>query len=185
MKKLLLVIAMEVALANSAFAEQPTITVSCANITPDACETMVAALKRAPYIGPIRPAEEPMACARVVSYGPSPVVWVNGTKDTYRHAPVIEDTGVVYIEPFGLNRQWTVTESCIPLRLLNSVSNLTLCTGLGEDGYHWSLTSKELALMKKTGHFTSYTPFLEVSDRESLSVERVRALYSARYGAHY
>jgi hypothetical protein len=123
-----------------------------------------------------------MACARIVSYEAVPVVWVAGTKDTYnKGAPVITDTGIVYTETFGLNDEWIVTESCIKRSLLNSVSALTLCAGTTGDDYHWSLTSRELAEMKKTGHFTSYAPFLEVSDRESLSVAKVTAYYKARY----
>jgi len=124
-----------------------------------------------------------MACARVVSYRAVPVVWVAGTKDTYdKGAPVIADTGIVHTETFGLNNQWVVTESCIKRSFLSSVSALTLCTGTTEDDYHWSLTQKELSSMQRTGHFTSYAPFLEVADRESLSVAKVTAYYKARYG---
>lgn len=162
-----------------------SIYVDCKGVAQTACEAMVSALKRAPYVGPIRPASEPMACARIVSYGPVPVEWVAGTSENYTTAPVITGTAVVYTEPFALNPAWTVTESCIPRRLLASIPYLTLCTGVTADSFHWSLTDYELGLMKRTGHFTSYVPFLTVRDRESLSVGKVNALYSARYGAHY
>jgi len=161
---------------------QTVVMVNCSGLSRSACEIAKEQVGRAPYIGPIRPATEAMACARVVSYGPAHVVWVAGNADTYnRGAPVITQTGIVHTEQFVLNPRWTVTESCIPRRLLNGVAELTLCTGLYEDGYHWSLTAAELGQMKETGHFTSYAPFLTVRDRESLSVAAVAAAYRARY----
>lgn len=163
-------------------AEAGKLVMRCGGLPTQACLAAAAALERAPYVGPVRPAQEPMACARVVSRTAVPVVWVAGNEHTYdKDAPVITKTGIVHTETFSLNRNWTVTESCIPRRLLNNVSELTLCTGLHDDGFHWELADHELRNMKRTGHFDSYVPFLSDRQRNSLSKQRVEAAYRARY----
>lgn len=168
--------------SNPATAQQATITVDCAGLTRTACEAAVANIKRSPYVGPIRPATEPMACARVVSYRPVPVEWVDSARrSNWRDGTLITSTGIPYTESFVLRTDWTVTESCIPRRLLNGVSELTLCTGLDADGFHWKLTGAELDQLRRTGHFTSYVPFLRDRDRDSLSRGQVTSAYRARY----
>lgn len=160
-----------------------TIKVNCQGLSKTACAAAIKNLKRAPYTGPVRPATEPMACARVVSPKAQPVEWVDSSQvGQWRDGRLITSTGVVHTEPFALEQGWTVTESCIPRRLLRNVSELTLCTGLLAEGFHWKLTDAELRQMKKTGHFTSYVPFLTDSDRKTLSRQQVRAAYRARYG---
>lgn len=151
-----------------------------------ACKAAQAAAARAPYHGPLAPTTVPMACVRVVSYGHTEVVWVNGNKDNFREgerAFAWQGRNSGYTETFSLNSGWTVTESCIQRSKLNKVSDLVLCNDVpGEDGYHWALTAKELASLKRNGHFTSYVPFLEVLDRESLSPATVTKVYMIRYG---
>lgn len=160
-------------------------TVDCSQLTRTACDAAIAALKRAPYRGPVRPASEPMACARVVSYGPKPVVWVDRSGlslNHWRNGRVIADTGVVHTERFSLNGNWIVTESCIPRRLLSDVTALTLCTGLYQEGFHWNVSQSSLAGYKRIGHSGYYHPFLTHSDRGALQPRQVRGAYRARYG---
>jgi hypothetical protein len=162
---------------------QATVRVDCAGLTRSACDAAVENIRRAPYVGPIRPATEPLACARVVSYRPVPVEWVDSARrSNWREGTLVTSTGIPYTEPFALRTDWVVTESCIPRRLLNGVSELTLCTGLDADGFHWRLTAAELDQLRRTGHFTSYVPFLRDRDRDSLSRNQVTAAYRARYG---
>ena len=169
------------ALPSPAMAQQQ-IRVDCSGLSRSACDAAIANLRRAPYVGPIRPASEPMACARVVSYGPVAVEWVDSSQvSQWRDGRLITSTGIAYTESFVLNQQWTVTESCIPRRLLNGVRELTLCTGIDADGFHWKLTATELRQMQQTGHFTSYVPFLGAQDRAQLSGGQVTAAYRARY----
>lgn len=168
------------AFSNSAEAQQ----VSCRGLSTEACEAAKKNLNRAPYQGPVRPANEPMACARVVSYHSVSVEWVDRggvSKSNWYRGRLITSTGIAHTETFPLNERWVVTESCIPRRLLNNVSELTLCTGLYADGFHWNLTSSELSSMKRSGHFTSYVPFLQDRDRNRLSRGQVTAAYQVRY----
>lgn len=173
---------MSISVTGSASA-QSTVTVDCSGLVRTACDAAVANIRRAPYVGPIRPASEPMACARVISYRPVPIEWVDSSRQSnWRNGTLITSTGIPYTETFILNSGWVVTESCIPRRLLSGVGQLTLCTGLYAEGFHWNLSADELQQMQATGHFRSYVPFLEHNDRDSLSRDRVRAAYRARYG---
>jgi hypothetical protein len=125
-----------------------------------------------------------MACARVISYQPVPVVWVEGNAETYDQpgARIIESTGVVYHERFPLNQDLIITESCIPQHLLNGVTELTLCTGLYDDGYHWNVSANSLRGLQTSGHSGFYHPFLEHRDREAFTPAQIRGAYRARYG---
>ena len=161
---------------------QASVTVNCAGLTRTVCDAAIANIRRAPYTGPIRPATEPMACARIISYQPVPVEWVDSARHSnWRDGTLITSTGIPYTESFTLRSDWVVTESCIPRRLLAGVTELTFCTGLDASGFDWKLTTAELDEMRRTGHFTSYVPFLRDGDRSSLSVGQVTAAYRARY----
>ncbi len=169
----------------SAAQAQETVRVDCSGLSRSACEAAVANIRRAPYTGPVRPATEPMACARVVSYGPVAVEWVDtGSVSTnrWREGRLITTTGIAHAETFPLNAGWTVTESCIPRRLLNGVSELTLCTGLYEDGFHWRVHGQTLRNMQRTGHPGTFLPFLHERDTGSLSPQSLHLAYIARYG---
>lgn len=158
--------------------------VDCSGLSRTACDAAKDNIRRAPYVGPIRPAQEPMACARVVSYGPAPVEWVDTSSvssDRWYDGRLITSTAVVYTESFPLDPRFTVTESCIPRRLLRGVQRLTLCTGLHADAFHWPLSAAELQQMQRTGHFSSYVPFLTVRDRQRLDGGQVTAAYQVRY----
>ncbi len=162
-----------------------SVRVDCVGLSKPACDAAKAAIARSPYTGPIRPANKPMACARVISYGPKPVVWVDRTgltDRTWRKGRVIADTGVVYHEKFLLDQRLVVTESCIPRRLLRGVRALTLCTGLYEDGFHWKVHRNSLRNFQKSGHSGFYHPFLTDQDRNRFSSNQIRQAYKARYG---
>jgi hypothetical protein len=157
--------------------------VSCDEISRTACQIAAAWAERAPYQGPVRPAAIPMACVRVVSYQPVPVVWVEGNAETYDDpgARVIESTGVVYHERFALDQNLIVTESCIPRHLLNGVRELTLCTGLYEEGFHWNVHANSLRGLQTTGHSGFYHPFMLERDIDAFTPAQIRAAYRARY----
>ena len=158
-------------------------SINCNGLAKVVCQAAINNAQRAPYRGPIRPANEPMACARTVSYGAKPSVWVDATHATqWRDGTEIAATAIVYTEPFPLVQGWVITESCIPRRLLHNVRKLVLCTGLYEEGFHWNLTPNELNRIKRTGHFSDYVPFLKKRDQSKVTPSQTRAAYKVRYG---
>ena len=160
----------------------PRIARACTLAT--ACEEAQRAARSAPYRGPLKPATEPMACIRVVTYNHSEVIWVNGTQHNFVNAPVIyrQGRGAGYSETFALDGRLTVVESCIPRRLLQGVSNLTVCNGdVPGSGFHWELHANSLNGLTQTGHVGTYLPLLKEADRRNLSPNDVREVYRARY----
>lgn len=135
--------------------------------------------------GPKAATRSPMACIRVVSYGPTEIVWVAGDESNYVSAPVIasQRRASGHTRTFELNGGWVVVESCIPRSKLAGIKDVTICNGATRgQGYHWSLARYEVRALAAGGHASSYVPLLKGRDIMSLPAQQVSASYRRRYG---
>lgn len=150
-----------------------------------ACEAAGRAATAPAVKGPKAATKSPMACIRVVSYGPTEIVWVAGNESNYVNAPVIasQRRASGYTRNFELNGGWVVVESRIPRAKLANVQDVTICNGAKRgQGYHWSLARYEVRALAAGGHASSYVPLLKSSDIMSLPAHQVSASYRRHYG---
>lgn len=156
------------------------------NCKGDACDAAHWATRAPAVNGPKAPTRQRMACVRVVSYGRTEVIWINGTQHNYVNAPVIarqRASGGHYYH-FPLRNGWIVTESCIPQHMLDGIRHLTICNGdePGE-GYHWQISGTSLQRLKgRSGHPGTYLPLVSTRDRNSLTPAAVASAYRRHYG---